>query len=126
MRGVSDPEPEHPAGPADVAPAAERAEGAPAAERAEGATSAGAGEAETAEEKRARVMRRLAEMIRADPPDLSGSSGPASAGGFPALPGSADEFDQEAASELFAALQGFFEQRRPGRSEDSSQELEKE
>jgi len=85
---------------------------------------ADAGAAETPEEKRARVMRRLAEIIRADPPDLSGS-GPVSAGGFPALPNSADEFDQEAAAELFAALQGFFEQRRPGRPAES-QDLEKE
>jgi hypothetical protein len=117
VRAVSDPESEHPAaGPADPSPAAERPESAPAD---------GAAEPETAEEKRARVMRRLAEIIRADPPDLSGSE-PVSAGGFPALPGSADEFDQEAAAELFAALQGFFEQRRPGRSEESSQDLEKE
>ena len=111
------PEPDHPATePAGASPAAEGAGGAPAAET---------GEAETPEEKRARVMRRLAEIIRADPPDLSGSSSPASAGAFPALPGSADEFDQEAAAELFAALQGFFEQRRPGPPE-SPQDLEKE
>ena len=37
---------------------------------------------ETPEQKRARVMARLAEIIRADPPDLS-ASGPVSAGGFP-------------------------------------------
>ena len=81
-------------------------------------------EAETPEEKRARVMRRLAEIIRADPPDLSASE-PVAAGGFPMLPTGADEFDQESAAELFAALQGFFEQRRTGR-EDPSQDLEKE
>ncbi len=77
---------------------------------------------ETPEEKRARVMARLAEIIRADPPDLSGS-GPVSAGAFPTLPGSADEFDQESAAELFAALGQFFELRkkRPG-----DQDLEKE
>lgn len=63
--------------------------------------------AETPEEKRARVMRRLAEIIRADPPDLSGS-GPVAAGGFPELPANADEFDQESAAELFAALEQFF------------------
>jgi hypothetical protein len=69
--------------------------------------------AETPEEKRARVMRRLAEIIRADPPDLSGSgSGPVTTGGFPMLPADADEFDQESAAELFAALGQFFEQQR--------------
>jgi hypothetical protein len=74
---------------------------------------AGAAEtpAETPEEKRARVMERLAEIIRADPPDLS-ASGPVSAGAFPALPDSADEFDQESAAELFAALGQFFELRK--------------
>jgi hypothetical protein len=96
---VTEPEPDGPEGPAPAA--------------------------ETPEEKRARVMRRLAEMIRADPPDLSGC-GPVSPGGFPGLPSSADEFDQEAAAELLAALQGFFEQRRPGGSDVSNQELEKE
>ena len=83
--------------------------------RAAGGTNRGtvAGpEAETPEQKRARVMARLAEIIRADPPDLSGS-GPVSAGGFPALPTGADEFDQESAAELFAALGQFFEQRKP-------------
>jgi hypothetical protein len=69
---------------------------------------------ETPEQKRARVMARLAEIIRAEPPQLSGS-GPVTAGGFPALPSNAEEFDQEAAAELFAALSQFFEQRkRPG------------
>ena len=68
---------------------------------------------ETPEEKRARVMRRLAEIIRADPPDLSGAgSGPVTAGGFPSLPGDAEGFDQESAAELFAALSQFFEERR--------------
>jgi len=81
--------------------------------------------AETLEEKRARIMRRLAEMIRADPPDLS-RGGPVSLGAFPGLPTGADEFDQEAATELFAALQGFFEPRRPAGPEAPSQELEKE
>jgi hypothetical protein len=67
---------------------------------------------ETPEEKRARVMRRLAEIIRADPPDLSGSgSGPVSVGGFPTLP-EADGFDQESAAELLAALGKFFERQR--------------
>lgn len=69
-------------------------------------------EAETPEQKRARVMARLAEIIRADPPDLSGS-GPVSAGAFPALPTGADDFDQESAAELFAALGQFFEQCKP-------------
>jgi hypothetical protein len=66
---------------------------------------------ETPEEKRARVMARLAEIIRADPPDLS-ASGPVSTGAFPTLPGNADEFDQESAAELFAALSQFFELRK--------------
>ena len=81
--------------------------------------------AETPEEKRARIMARLAEIIRADPPDLSGS-GPVAAGGLPELPSSADEFDQEKAAELFAALQGFFERRTSRPPEDASQDLEKE
>ena len=73
---------------------------------------------ETPEQKRARVMARLAEIIRADPPQLSGS-GPVTAGGFPALPSSAEGFDQEAATELFAALGQFFEQRRrPGGADE--------
>ena len=60
--------------------------------------------AETPEEKRARIMDRLAEMIRADPPDLSGAgSGPVTAGGFPMLPTEADSFDQESAAKLLAA-----------------------
>jgi len=68
---------------------------------------------ETPEEKRARVMRRLAEIIRADPPDLSGAgSGPVTAGGFPIMPGDSEGFDQESAAELFAALSQFFEQRQ--------------
>jgi hypothetical protein len=71
-------------------------------------------EPETPEEKRARIMARLAEMIRADPPDLS-ESGPVTSGSFPALPTSADEFDQEKAAELFEALGQFFERhRKPG------------
>jgi len=68
--------------------------------------------AETPEQKRARVMARLAEIIRADPPDLS-ASGPVSAGAFPTLPRGADDFDQESAAELFAALGQFFEKRKP-------------
>jgi hypothetical protein len=56
-------------------------------------------------------MARLAEMIRADPPDLSGA-GPVTSGSFPMLPTSADEFDQEKAAELFAALGQFFERNR--------------
>ncbi|HYT39075.1 MAG TPA: hypothetical protein VEN99_06170 [Acidimicrobiia bacterium] len=78
--------------------------------------------AETPEEKRARVMARLAEIIRADPPDLS-ASGPVSAGAFPVLPGGADEFDQESAAELFAALGQFFELRK---KHGDAQDLEKE
>ena len=81
--------------------------------------------AETPEEKRARVMARLAEIIRAGPPDLS-ESGPVAAGGFPELPADADDLDQEKAAELLAALQGFFEQRRRRAPERPSQDLEKE
>jgi len=78
--------------------------------------------AETLEEKRARVMRRLAEIIRSDPPDVS-ASGPVSAGAFPVLPDSADEFDQESAAELFAALGQFFELRKkPPGPEDGERE----
>lgn len=69
------------------------------------------GAPETPEEKRVRIMARLAEMIRADPPDLS-ASGPVTSGSFPMLPTSADEFDQEKAAELFAALGQFFERSR--------------
>lgn len=69
---------------------------------------------ETPDEKRDRVMRRLAEIIRADPPDLSASGpSPVSAGGFPVLPGNADEFDQESAAKLLAELGKLFE-RKPG------------
>jgi hypothetical protein len=79
---------------------------------------------ESPEEKRARVMKRLAEIIRGDPPDLSGSgSGPVSAGGFPVLPTSADEFDQESAAELFAALGQYFE-RHEDRPESPDSEKE--
>jgi hypothetical protein len=81
--------------------------------------------AETPEQKRARVMARLAEIIRADPPDLS-ASGPVSAGAFPTLPGSADEFDQESAAELFAALGQFFELRKKRPDDDPEQDPEKE
>lgn len=98
MRSVTDSEPEP---TADESAAPDAGDGD------------GEGEGETLEEKRARVMARLAELIRSDPPQLSG--GPVSTGGFPTLPSSADEFDQEKAAELFAALGQFFEQRtRPG------------
>lgn len=53
-------------------------------------------------------MKRLAEMLKAGPPDLSGSSGPVAAGGFPLLPSSADEFDQDSAAELLTILGDFF------------------
>jgi hypothetical protein len=76
---------------------------------------------ETPEEKRARIMRRLAEMIQGEPPDLS-ASGPVTAGGFPLLPSSADDFDQESAAQLFAALGEFFQRRKTG----DSQEMETE
>lgn len=76
---------------------------------------------ETPEEKRARIMERLAEIIKGEPPDVSGS-GPVSSGGFPLLPSSADEFDQESAAKLFAALGEFFQRRKA----DDSQEMETE
>jgi hypothetical protein len=79
------------------------------------------GSSETPEEKRARIMARLAEMIRADPPDLSGS-GPVTSGSFPMLPTSADEFDQEKAAELFAALGQFFERHRKQAEPESDAE----
>jgi hypothetical protein len=83
-------------------------------------------DAETPEEKRERVLKRLAEMLRAGPPDLSGSSGPVTSGGFPMLPTGADEFDQEAASALFAALGDFFNQHKDRAGEAGSGEPERE
>ena len=86
------------------------------------------GGGETPEEKRERlpsgavredVMRRLAEMLRAGPPDLSGSAGPVAAGGFPLLPSSADEFDQESAAALFAALGEFFGNQHKERGDEA-------
>jgi hypothetical protein len=81
-------------------------------------------EDETPEEKRERVMRRLGEILRAGPPDVSASgSGPVTAGGLPSLPTEAGEFDQESAAELFAALSQFFElQRREAGPEESERE----
>ena len=59
---------------------------------------------------REEIMRRLGEIIRAGPPDLSGAgSGPVTAGGFPLLPSDAGEFDQESAAKLLAELGRFFE-----------------
>ena len=81
---------------------------------------------ETPEEKRERVMRRLAEMLRAGPPDLSGSASPIAAGGFPLLPASADEFDQESAAALFAALGQFFDQRKEPGEEAGAEDPERE
>jgi hypothetical protein len=81
---------------------------------------------ETPEQKRERVMRRLAEIIRADPPDLSGSGGPVSAGGFPTLPSDADEFDQESADALFAALGDFFKRHKERGGEAGAEGLERE
>ena len=83
-------------------------------------------QAETAEEKRARVMKRLAEMLRADPPDLSGSTGSVTAGGFPMLPTDADEFDQESAAALFAALGDFFNRHKEAGREEGAGEPERE
>ena len=81
---------------------------------------------ETPEEKRERVMKRLAEILRAGPPDLSGSAGPVAAGGFPILPTSADGFDQESAAALFAALGQFFDQQKERGEEEGPGELERE
>ena len=80
--------------------------------------------AETPDEKRERVMRRLAEIIRAAPPDLSVSgSGPVSAGGFPTLPAYADDFDQESAAKLMAELGRFFDREtREAGAEDPERE----
>jgi hypothetical protein len=83
-------------------------------------------EAETPEEKRERVMRRLAEIIRADPPDLSGPGGPVAAGALPLLPTSADEFDQESAAALFAALGQFFKQPKQQGGEAGAEAPERE
>ena len=71
-------------------------------------------------------MKRLAEMLRAGPPDLSGSAGPVTAGGFPLLPTSADEFDQESAAALFAALGQFFDQRKEPGEEEGAEDPERE
>jgi hypothetical protein len=81
---------------------------------------------ETPEEKRDRVMERLAEMHRAGPPDLSGSAGPVAAGAFPLLPTGADEFDQESAAALFAALGQFFDQHKERGEEEGVEEPERE
>lgn len=81
---------------------------------------------ESPEEKRERVMRRLAEMLRAGPPDLSGSAGPVAAGGFPLLPTSADDIDQESAAALFAALGQFFDQKKELAAEEGGGEPERE
>jgi hypothetical protein len=83
-------------------------------------------QAETAEERRERVMKRLAEMLRADPPDLSAATGAVSAGGFPMLPANADEFDQESAAALFAALGDFFNQDKEEGEEEGAGEPERE
>ena len=71
-------------------------------------------------------MRRLAEILRAGPPDLSGSGGPVTAGGFPMLPVGADEFDQESAAALFAALGDFFKQRNDEGGEAGAEVPERE
>jgi hypothetical protein len=81
---------------------------------------------ETPEEKRERVMRRLAELLRAGPPDLSGSTGPVSPGGFPFPPAGADEFDQESAEALFAALADFFGQHKEQGEEEGAEGPERE
>ncbi|MEW6472557.1 MAG: hypothetical protein AB1679_09810 [Actinomycetota bacterium] len=89
-------------------------------------------EAETPEEKREtqgpgdvrreEIMRRLAEILRAGPPDLSGpGSGPVTAGGFPTLPTEADDFDQESAAQLLAALGQFFERQQKEAGPEASE-----
>lgn len=69
-------------------------------------------------------MKRLAEMLKAGPPDLSGSAGPVSAGpvaagGVPSLPSSAEEFDQESAAELLAILGDFFRKQHKESGEEA-------
>ena len=81
---------------------------------------------ETPEEKRERVMRRLAEILQAGPPDLADSGGPVTAGGFPMLPANADEFDQESAAALFAALGQFFERQKNQGPEAGTEAPERE
>ena len=71
-------------------------------------------------------MKRLAEILRAGPPDLSGSGGPVTTGGFPMLPSGADEFDQESAAALFAALGDFFKQHEEDAGEEGAGEPERE
>jgi hypothetical protein len=71
-------------------------------------------------------MRRLSEILRADPPDLSGPGDPVAAGGFPMLPTGADEFDQESAAALFAALGDFFVQHKDRGGEAGAEEPERE
>jgi hypothetical protein len=84
------------------------------------------GSSETPEEKRVRIMARLAEMIRSDPPDLSGSGGPVTSGGLPMLPTGEDDFDQESAAALFAALGDFFKQHKDEGAEAGAEEPERE
>jgi len=81
---------------------------------------------ERPEEKRERVMRRLAEMLQAGPPDIAESGGPVTAGGFPMLPATADEFDQESAAALFAALGQFFERQKNQGEEEGAEDPERE
>ena len=81
---------------------------------------------ESPEEKRERVMRRLAEMLRAGPPDLSDSAGPVTAGGLPLLPTSADDFDQESAAALFAVLGQFFDEQKDLGEEEGAEQPERE
>lgn len=67
---------------------------------------------ETEAEKRARVMRRLAEILREDPPSMP-TGGPVTAGGLEAARAGLDPSD-EATSDLLAALLRSFEGwRRP-------------
>jgi hypothetical protein len=71
-------------------------------------------------------MKRLAEMLRRAPPELSGAGGAVASGGFPMLPSDAAEFDQESASALFAALGDFFNQHKDKSAEAGSGEPERE
>jgi len=65
-------------------------------------------------------------MLKGHAPDLSGAGGPAAAGGFPMLPADADEFDQESAAALFAALGDFFSQHKDTGEEAGAGEPERE
>jgi hypothetical protein len=97
------------------------------------------GESESEDEKRERVMRRLAEILRQPPPSMGAGKRPVAAGSFEAAIGSlglglSEEDTEEVAAALgqgpdpeeVAALldhllQSFEAWRRPGGGEESGQ-----